>query len=576
MSLEAISFSSLLNRLRTCQCVHRLAGLVLVLSALLSFTPALSMAAESAEEIATLEGLILHSSPESVLPEGDPGLEVTGLHIKGSGLLASDQLAEMIDPLLGNSIDDSLLKEIQTAILAHYRAEGFPLVDIVLPPQTITHGVLQVMVIESKFGKIVFEGTNKWTKTEHIQRNLHIAQGEPIHERTLMSDLTWLNGNSFRSLDLYYKPGEGRFESDLVVRTTERFPLGGFVGIDNTGNRLTGESRITTGFEWGKAFGLHDNSLTYRYITDTDFEFLRAHVASYVIRFPWHHSLTLTGSYSEIKGDLDSTPISQEGTSAQGNLRYNIELPRFGAFRQQFSIGADFRRLDNNLEFNSEVVLADTTEIAQGVLGYTGLLPDKWGSTFFGAEYYYSPGNISGRNKDDLFQASFPSSEANYQYAKLNLERMTRMPFGVSWRASGAYQFADGNLIPSEQIGLGGAFTIRGFEERIVSGTEGFLVSNELRFPSFSLGRRFDKTAKDEMQILGFLDYGETSNRILQPDEDPHLLLMSAGVGMRYQVSRFLSVRFDYGWQLTDPFKGVSLSRDVPDSRGHVSATFNF
>lgn len=548
-----------------------------VLSALILYIgTSVGLAAESEESDSTLNGLILLSSPESVLAEGDPGLEVTGLHVRGGGLLASEKLKQRVDPLFGKPIADPLLKAIQVAILAHYRAEGFPLVDIVLPPQTVTHGVLQVLVIESKLGKIVFEGTNKWTRIEHVRRNLHIAEGQRINERKLVSDLNWLNGNSFRSMDLYYKPGEGRFESDLVVRTGERFPLGGFVGIDNTGNRLTGESRVSTGFEWGKAFGLHDNSLTYRYITDTDFEFLRAHVASYLIRLPWHHSLTLSGSYSEIKGDLDETLITQEGTSAQANLRYTMELPRIGVYRQQFSLGADFRRLDNNLEFNLVNVLADTTEIAQGVVGYTGLLPDTWGSTFFGAEYYYSPGNITGLNKDDLFDASFPSSEANYHYAKLNLERITRLPFGLSWRASGAYQFADGNLLPSEQMGLGGGSTVRGFEERIVSGSEGFLVSNELRAPSFSPGRWLDKTAKDEMQILGFWDYGETSNPTLQPGEDPHLLLMSAGVGMRYQVSRFLSVRFDYGWQLTDPFKGVPMGRDVPDSRGHVSAMLSF
>ena len=78
------------------------------------------------------------------------------------------------------------------------------------------------------------------------------------------------------------------------------------------------------------------------------------------------------------------------------------------------------------------------------------------------------------------------------------------------------------------------------------------------------------------MQILGFLDYGETTNPKLQLGEDPHRLLMSSGVGMRYQVSRFLSVRFDYGWQLTDPNRGRSLGRDVPKSRGHISATFSF
>ena len=39
--------------------------------------------------------------------------------------------------------------------------------DPVFPPQTVTTGVLQLVVIEAKLGKVIFEGTNKWTKTEH-------------------------------------------------------------------------------------------------------------------------------------------------------------------------------------------------------------------------------------------------------------------------------------------------------------------------------------------------------------------------------------------------------------------------
>ena len=535
-----------------------------------------ALAAEANEPAPKLEGLILLSSPDDVLKEGDPGLEISGLRLKGSKLLERDEFRTPLGLHLGKPIDQNLLKEIQVTILTHFRKLGFPLVDVVLPPQTVTQGVLQVVVIESKLGQIVFEGTNNWTKTEFIRKNMHVTEGEPISETKLTSDLNWLNRSKFRSLDLYFKPGEEKFESDLVVRTAERFPLGGSVGIDNYGNRLTGGGLLSAGVEWAMPIGMNDHQISYRYLSDLELKFLRLHLATYRVQFPWHHSLTLSGSYSEVETDIQTSLLKQEGTSFGGNLRYEIDLPRIGLYRHLISGGVGIFRSDNNLEFNFVSVLADKTDTFQTTLGYTGILPDEWGSTFFGAEYIYSPGGVTSQNTDELFETSFPFAEANYMYARLNLERVTRLPKAFSWRASGMYQFADGNLTPGQQLGLGGARTVRGYEERAVSGTEGFLVSNELRFPSFSLGRRFDKTAKDEMQILGFLDYGETSNRILQPGEDPHLLLMSAGVGMRYQVSRFLSVRFDYGWQLTDPFKGVSLSRDVPDSRGHVSAMFNF
>lgn len=535
------------------------------------FAP-LAHSAEGDNTESQLKGLILVKSEEALLKEGDPGLAVTGLHVKEIEVLQGEDFAKLIEPFFGRVVNADLLKEIQSTIQNYHRKRGFPLVDPVFPPQTVAGGVLQLIVIQSKLGKLIFEGTNKWTKVEFVQKNLRVTESEPINERKLTEDLNWLNRNKFRSVSALYKPGEGKYESDLVIRTAERFPLGGSITYDNTGNRLTGEGRMSVGADWGKAFGLHDHLLSYRYLTDTEFEFLKAHVMNYSVFLPWRHTLTLSGSHADVKGDIPGLPVVQEGQSYQANLRYTINLPSLRRYRHEFQLGADYRHLDNSLEYNFVNVLADTTEIAQGLLGYTGLLPDKWGNTVFGAEYDYSPGNLSSLNTDDRFGLSYPFAEADYHYAKFHLERVTRLPAQFSWRINGTYQIADGNLVPSEQFGLGGFYTVRGYEERASSGSEGFLISNELRTPSFSPGQWLDKTAKDELQLLGFFDYGQTSNPKLLPGEDAHVELMSAGVGLRYQISRFLTVRFDYGWQLET---SEPVFRDGK-SRGHVMAALSF
>lgn len=536
----------------------------------LSLGSSASAAAEAEQPVGELKGLILLKSQDAVLKEDDPTLAVSGLVVKDIEILKTPEFEKRMQPFFGKQIDQNLLKDIQTAVQTYYRRKGFPIVDPVFPPQAVARGVLQLVVVESKLGKIIFEGTNQWTKTEYLRKNLRLKEGEAIDESVLTSDLNWLNRNKFRSVDALYKPGEKPLESDLVIRTSDRFPLGGSLSIDNTGNRLTGESRLSAGVDWGKAFGFHDHLLSYRFITDSEFEFLKAHVLNYSIFLPWRHTLTLSGSYADVKGNIPNVPITQQGSTYQANLRYGISLPNLGSYHHELQIGADYRHLDNNLEFNFVNVFAETTEIAQGMFGYSGLLPDDWGSTLVGAEVYYSPGNLSDRNSDAAFRNSYPASESDYTYARFNLERVTRLVAGFSWRVSGTYQIADGNLVPSEQLGLGGAFTVRGYEERAAAGAEGFLISNELRAPSFSPAKLLDKTAKDQLQLLGFFDYGQTSNRILLQNEDPHVLLKSAGVGLRYQVSRFLSVRFDYGWQLEDPLPGFGKSR------GHISASYSF
>lgn len=519
-----------------------------------------------------LKGLIVVGSEQELLKEGDSGLAVAGLHVKNVPVLAGEDFGVLMGKFFGRPINDEMLKELQSAIVTYARKAGFPLVDVVLPPQTVVDGVLQVMVVESKLGKISFEGTNKWTTTTFIRRHMRLVEDQPINEPQLLEDVQWLNRNRFRSVDVFYKPGTERYQSDLVVRTTDRFPFGPSFSYDNTGNRLTGENRVGAGFEWGKAFGLHDHILSYRYSADIEMRFMQAHSVNYMMLLPWRHTLSFAGAYADVQADIPNSPITQEGQSYLASTRYGISLPRIGPYRHEVTAGAEFKHFDNNLQFNFINVFEEATEVAHASIGYNGLLPDRFGSSFAGIEIFYSPGGITDKNDDEAFKQSFPFAESDYIYGRFNLERLTRLPFGFTWRASGMYQWADGNLVPSEQLGLGGAFSVRGFEERVASGAEGFLLSTELRTPPISPGRWLDKTAKDELQFLGFIDYGEVSNPELQRREDPHLLLISAGAGFRYSVSRFFTVRFDYGWRLNDP----DPARDLPPSRAHAVVELRF
>ena len=137
------------------------------------------------------------------------------------------------------------------------------------------------------------------------------------------------------------------------------------------------------------------------------------------------------------KANIPNSAITQEGTSYQANLRYGLALPSVRAFRHELTLGLDYRHLDSNLEFvnlgfGPTDDFRDSTVIAQGVLGYSGLLPDDWGSSFVGAEFYYSPGNLTDLNNDTAFGQSYPLAEADYHYARFSLERVTRLLAGFS------------------------------------------------------------------------------------------------------------------------------------------------
>jgi len=104
-------------------------------------------------------------------------------------------------------------------------------------------------------------------------------------------------------------------------------------------------------------------------------------------------------------------------------------------------------------------------------------------------------------------------------------------------------------------LGMGGYQTVRGYDERAANGDDGFLISTEVATPPVSLAHLLgNQKIKDQLQFLGFVDYGGTSlHQITPADVNPNSNLLGVGPGLRYVINPYLSIRFDYGFQMTDP-----------------------
>jgi hemolysin activation/secretion protein len=65
------------------------------------------------------------------------------------------------------------------------------------------------------------------------------------------------------------------------------------------------------------------------------------------------------------------------------------------------------------------------------------------------------------------------------------------------------------------------------------------------------LGELFgSQVVKDQLQFLGFWDYGAAHDHALLAGEPSEIPLSSLGFGVRYSINTYLSLRYDYGFQL--------------------------
>ena len=543
--------------------------------------------------IDSLLGIKFLSHKDDLIPEGHPDLR--GLDTSDIDYMDRPEFAEIMDKYLEKPVSLESLSQLRTDIRLYYKQFDLPAVASIIPEQEISHGTIQIIVIISRLANVRVEN-NRWFDDEWILKKIRLKRGDRILESILLEDAELIGNNPFISVDpTLGKPEEGEFgETDIVLIAQDTFPVRFFAGYEDTGNDLTKHERLLYGFNWGNA-AFEGHNLSYQYTMSPDNNRLQAHSGSYTIPLFRQHLLSIYGSYAKTEGDFflgGGTPRNDtNGISWQASCRYIYPLPKSDFLRHQLLLGYDFKQTHNVRQSRagpSATDLDNWIDTNQFALGYNGRQQDNWGFTSLTLSAFYSPGNLTHNNTDAFVLLERAQSGASYTYFNTEVKRLIVLPwdFQVSYRIN--FQFADKNLPPTEQYRMGGYNSVRGYEEDEVRGDEGYFFNLELRTPPISLleyigpeflGITFE--AIDEFQLLGFWDYGVVGSTVpLTPqpaiptnDENPNTELSSVGVGMRYTITDYLSVRADYGWQLINTGLG---NNNLSSSRLHLGVIVSY
>lgn len=449
---------------------------------------------------------------------------------------------------LARPLTKQKLVDLKQEVINYYRRWGRPVVTVEIPEQKLTSGVLEIVVIEGKLGKITVEG-NKYFKDQRLIDYIRLETGGPINSDVLVTDLSWINRNPFRQVDVIYEPGELAGTTDIRLVADDRRSYRFYAGVDNTGFDETENTRIFVGSNWGNAFGL-DHLLSIQFTTAPKVDRFWALTGHYTIPLPWRHIWTFYGGYSHVHGDMqiDHPGLDNSGYSAQASTRYNwILTPRPGYLHDAI-FGFDYKRTDNNLEFGGESVYRHSVNLTQLVLGYNGGYIGDGFSASVTAELFYSPGPWLGEQSDSDYKDVRFQAKSSYLYGRLTFAPMIRLPKDFSFTMTYRGQVSSQNLLPSEQAGLGGYDSVRGYKEREVNVDNAFLVSSELRtMPLSFIGK---KAFKDYLQFLIFLDYAIGRDVRTEQNNPKTYYLLGAGPGIRYQIASYLTFRSDLGFQL--------------------------
>jgi hemolysin activation/secretion protein len=515
-----------------------------------------------------LAGAGFDASAQAAEPIPAPRFDINRFEVKGNTIIPPDQVDRLVGPYTGKGKDFADIQRALEALEREYRDRGYGAVQVLLPEQDITKGVVQFRVLQPRIGRVLIEG-NTHFDNENIRRSLPtVKEGETPNSREMSRNLQITAEHPSKQTNVLLRSGASEEQVDVNIKITDEKPWRIFLTADNTGTKETGYYRTGLGFQHANLFN-RDHTLTAQYVTSpTEADQVSIYGVGYRIPFyDMNSSLDLIAGYSDVDSGVVQGLFNVAGKGTIGIVRWNYYLPKWQDLEQKVALGIDYRKFENQVLFQGQGIVPDIV-VKPASLTYSGL----WRATaaefsFFASASANIPGGANG--DDEAFEASRTGADANYSILRggFNFVYQFRNEWQARWTANG--QYTRDLLVSGEQYGIGGPDSVRGYLLREVAMDKGGATQAEVYTPE--LGRAIGLSDSYRLRALAFYDYGKVTRLEPLPGEPDKESLSSAGMGVRIGFKKNVAVRFDGAYILKD-----TANREEGDWRGVGSLAIIF
>lgn len=413
-----------------------------------------------------------------------------------------------------------------------------------------------------------------------------------------------LNRHPGRRVDVVIGPGAASGDVELDYNVRHGKPWLAYAQFSNTGSKDTSDFRQRYGVVNNQLTG-NDDIFNLDYLT-TDFDAVNSLAVSY--DRPWFDSrdvrMRVWGSWS----DYLSSEIGSGGHFSGGEKTVGLEL-RDNIYQQKrlfidrfAGMRVSTYDIDNYINESEEISASETMVVPR--LGYR-LESDSGISRSFGELMLEF--NLSSNDEGSMQNFGRLAAESNWYKLGWNLShsfylepvfdpegwrdittpKSSTIAHELAFSTSG--QWTDVRLIPQEKNSVGGLYSVRGYRQGFVSGDTVVQGSGEYRY---HIPRGFDLSKPVTLPVFGnkfrwapeqvyglpdwdlifrvFLDGALVLNNEERFNEDDYSLL-STGVGLEMQFSRYFSIRCDLGIPLLNETNSNGDKIEQGEPQVHLS-----
>jgi hemolysin activation/secretion protein len=487
---------------------------------------------------------------------------INTFELEGSSPLPTKQIDTLLSGFADKEYGLSELQTVSQTVEKAIRDAGYSFHRVTLPAQNVADGSVTLKLLKFTVGEIEVNGNNNFAEQNILNSLPHLKAGESPNSQTLAHQIKVANHHPDKDITVVFSQSEEVDQITSKVDVADTKPLRLALLANNTGNQETGKARVTASLQ-------HSNLWNKDHIANVSYTTSPNHfkeVSQYALSYsaPLYNLsgwLSAYYTYSDIDsgrigvtgGDLDVS-----GSGEMYGIHYLQYLKKRGAYEHSIDIGIDNRLFDNTADLtinnlNQGDISPDIRSTPLS-LTYRGNIASE--SLIVSHHINFSTNLGIGSLNDseayeDLAFATGQKLDENWHVLRYGLFAQKTVN---EWtlRANLRGQYSNESLISGEQFGLGGAYSVRGYEEREVSSDKGNIVTLEAYTPAWN-----------NANLVAFYDYGSGENHDPLPNLRHKWNLSSIGVGVRWQYESSIQLSVDLAHTLRDGVETQSHQNNI-------------
>ena len=470
--------------------------------------------------------------------------KLQGLSFTGNTVYSNEQLLALVDTYVGNEIDTLDIQQIKNIITKHYIDNGYINSGAVIPDQDVQDNMLDIQIMEGDLTEVRVSNKGR-LRDQYISDRIRLDPHKPFNLIVLQERLYLLQQDPrIKRINADLGPGDDKGESILNIEITEEKPYAILLQADNHRPPSIGEYQGTLRLQ-------HFNITGYGDKIDATINYTEGLNKGYV-NYQWPLTaddkilyVAYEKSDSEVVADqLPANWPKLESKSDTATIGFTYPIYKASTETFDATLQLDKRESTSYIDGIPRDYVG--TGSVDGVSKITALrLIQNW--LMFDRNSVYSFRHIAsvGLEVFDSTQHDGRAPDSDFFAWLLQFQAALQEPaYGVQTVFRADLQIAFDDLMPMEQMSVGGANTVRGYRENQLVRDNGFITSIEVRKAIYQ-----SESAQHVVQIAGFADFGRAwmHSGPVEPES-----IYSVGAGLRWQWNRTALAEFYWAEPLTD------------------------